>query len=573
MLWAGFQAPLKTSEMKNLNPGPVLYRLFLSVFLLYVPVMASPAFAQNKSIILGRPTNSSVTASVLFDQPAQFYLEYGTQPGSFPLSTPILSNTADVPDEVDISNLLPDKRYYYRLRWKLPAQTLYQASPVYNFHTQRPPGSTFCFNIEADEHLYDKKGVRSMYQVTLANQARDSADFMLTLGDIFGDDHTPLETTSEEMKQLRKDYLQYLSSVCHSVPFYVCLGNHEGENGFFLNQTAPANIAVYSTLWRKFYYPNPYPNDFYSGNVNSEGFGMGLPENYYAWTWGDALFVVLDVYRDCSVNDKPIKWDWTLGQTQYNWLKSTLESSNARFKFVFAHHTRGQGRGGVVTATGFEWGGMDNGQYKFPQYRPGWAMPIHQLMRANGVNIFFQGHDHLYAKEVLDSIVYQEVPMAADSTYEIGFLANASAYTDVKLRGTGHVRVTVGPDEAKVDFVRAYLPQDTIGGQNVNGSVGHSYTVQPYLINSVFESRTGRSPFAVYPVPARQFFEIQSEEENLRATEFTLLDLQGRVCLKRTMEGGQNILRMDAAGLPRGLYVLRWQNPTYQWNSRKIILE
>jgi DNA repair exonuclease SbcCD nuclease subunit len=134
------------------------------------------------------------------------------------------------------------------LRWKPVSETVFQASPQYNFHTQRAPGSTFRFNIEADEHLYDKKGVKSMYQVTLANQARDSADFLLTLGDIFGDDHTPLVTTSDEMKQLRKDYLQFLSTVCHSVPFYVCLGNHEGENGFYLNQTAPNNIAVYSTL-------------------------------------------------------------------------------------------------------------------------------------------------------------------------------------------------------------------------------------------------------------------------------------------------------------------------------------
>ncbi len=253
------------------------------------------SLAQTRSIILGRPTNSSVTASVLFDQPVQFYLEYSLQSGNYTSTTATLNNVADVPDEVEIQNLLPNKRYYYRLRWKLLSQSVFQASPQYNFHTQRPPGSTFRFNIEADEHLYDKKGVTNMYKVTLANQAKDSADFMLTLGDIFGDDHTPLVTTSDEMKQLRKDYLQYLSNVCHSVPFYVCLGNHEGENGFFLNQTAPNNIAVYSTLWRKFYYPNPYPSAFYSGNQANEPFGIGQPENYYAWTWGDALFVVLDV--------------------------------------------------------------------------------------------------------------------------------------------------------------------------------------------------------------------------------------------------------------------------------------
>ncbi|MFN5365514.1 MAG: hypothetical protein ACK5Q2_12795 [Bacteroidota bacterium] len=66
-----------------------------------------------------------------------------------------------------------------------------------------------------------------------------------------------------------------------------------------LDRNPPDNIAVYGTLWRKFYYPNPVPNDFYSGNLTQEPWNIGLPENYYAFTWGDALFVILDVYRDC----------------------------------------------------------------------------------------------------------------------------------------------------------------------------------------------------------------------------------------------------------------------------------
>jgi hypothetical protein len=62
------------------------------------------------------------------------------------------------------------------------------SSNEYSFITQRSKGSTFSFTIEADEHLYDKKGVDNMYRITLANQAKDKPDFMLSLGDIFGDD-------------------------------------------------------------------------------------------------------------------------------------------------------------------------------------------------------------------------------------------------------------------------------------------------------------------------------------------------------------------------------------------------
>lgn len=531
--------------------------------------------AQLHSIILGRPTNTSVTANILFDQTAQSYLEYGTQPGNYVSTTSTINNAANVPDEVDMQNLLPETKYYYRLRYRTGTTGAFLATPQYTFRTQRAPGSTFRFNLEADEHLYDKKGVRNMYKVTLANQAKDSADFLLSLGDIFGDDHTPLETTSEDMDALHKDYLQYLKDVCHSMPFYVCLGNHEGETGYYLNQTPPNNIAVYGTTWRKYYYPNPYPNGFYSGNTTNEPYGIGMPENYYAWTWGDALFVVLDVYRDCSINDKPQNWDWTLGFTQYSWLKNTLQNSNAKFKFVFAHHTRGQGRGGVVTAKGCEWGGYSGTagtNYQFDTYRPGWGLPIHQLMKANGVNIFFQGHDHLFAKEVLDSLVYQEVPMPSDSTYEIGYLANADAYTDVTLNGTGHIRVTVSPTCVTVDYIKAFLPADT-GGTNHNGQIAYSYTVGPCSTTSVLDKYSAEKDFHFYPNPATDYVDIQAGKENGQPMRFTLLDMQGREWLTQELPAGQNHFRMQVSSLPSGMYLVKWVDSRFQVRFKKLQID
>ena len=39
--------------------------------------------AQQKSIILGRPTNTSITANILFDQNVNYFLEYGLQTGNY----------------------------------------------------------------------------------------------------------------------------------------------------------------------------------------------------------------------------------------------------------------------------------------------------------------------------------------------------------------------------------------------------------------------------------------------------------------------------------------------------------
>ena len=470
-----------------------LHFRFFYLFILFV-LLEFQSKAQNFNIILGRPTDTSITASVMFDQVCQYYLEYGTQTGTYTANTSTYTSAANVPDEIDMRNLTANTRYYYRMKYKLNNAVNYSNSPEYSFITQRPPGSSFTFTIEADEHLYDIKGVKSMYNVTLGNEARDKPDFMLSLGDIFGDDHTWETITYGELDTLHRDYRPFLGSICHSIPFYVCLGNHEGERKYYFSHPPPPNnLAINGTLARKKYYPNPSPNTFYSGNNTIEAYNVQKPENYFAWTWGDALFVVLDAYRYDSradTSNKPQGWDWTLGITQYLWLKNTLETSNAKYKFVFAHHVRGEGRGGITNAIQSEWGGYQRiatgttttgSGYTFPTNRPaseGWTKPVHQLFRDNNVNIFFQGHDHVFAHEVLDTITYQSVPMAADSTYNIGFIANANSYLTDTLNGTGHIRVTVNPSYVKVDYVRAYLPADTLSGVHHNGEVPFSYLVR-----------------------------------------------------------------------------------------------
>ncbi len=519
------------------------------------------SFGQNYDIILGRPTDSAVTASVLFTQTVNLYLEYGTTTGVYTGTTATITNVADTPDEIDITKLTPNTRYYYRLRYKSVGSGTFLASPEYHFNTKRAAGNTFSFTIEADEHLYDKKGVRSIYQICLANQAKDNPDFMLTMGDIFGDDHTPTTTTSLDMQALHKDYRQYLGALCHSVPFYVCIGNHEGENDYYMAQTPPNNIAIYGTLWRKFYYPNPYPNNFYSGNTDIEPNGIGYPENYYAWNWGNTLFVVMDVYRDqCDTSANPKKWNWTLGLPQYTWLKNTLETSTAQYKLVFAHHTLGQGRGGAATAKFYEWGGYEqNGtSYTFPTKRPGWAKPIHQLFVDNGVNIFFQGHDHLFAHEVLDGVTYQEVPMPSDSTYEIGMLANADAYLSDTIGGTGHIKVTVTSSCVKVDFIRAYLPADTLSGAHHNGEIAFSYTIGTCSGVGI-EVPINNTIIKVYPNPAKDNLTIDfNNVSTSKNTDVLIYNIQGQLLIQQQIKQEKTELNINS--LAKGMYIVKVLN-------------
>jgi hypothetical protein len=95
-------------------------------------------------------------------------------------------------------------------------------------------------------------------------------------------------------------------------------------------------------------------------------------------------------------------------------------------------------------------------------------------MAKNGVTIFFQGHDHLFARQELDGVTYQEVPLPADPTYSA---FNADAYkSGTKLPNTGHLRVTVAPRNVTVDYVKSYL-QGKETATETNGMVAYSYTL------------------------------------------------------------------------------------------------
>ena len=121
-------------------------KLMLFVMLLFL-LFTQSNYSQQKSIILGRPTNNSVTASILFDQYVQFYLEYGLQSGTYTNTSVVYNNTLNVPDEIDLTGLAPNSKYFYRMQYKLVGATNYVATPEYHFQTQRAPGSNFTFTV------------------------------------------------------------------------------------------------------------------------------------------------------------------------------------------------------------------------------------------------------------------------------------------------------------------------------------------------------------------------------------------------------------------------------------------
>lgn len=205
-------------------------------------------------------------------------------------------------------------------------------------------------------------------------------------------------------------------------------------------------------------------------------------QNYYAWEWGDGLFVVLDPFWYSTRGNRADNWSRSLGRVQYDWLKRTLEASSAPFKFIFIHHLVGgetpEGRGGAEASHFFEWGGRElDGRDTFRQHRLGWPAPIHQLLVENHVSIVFHGHDHLFAQQERDGVIYQLVPQPGHSRFDNARSAAEYGYKSGVIQGaSGILRVSVSSQMCRVEYVRAY-PDNAESAARKSGSITHVYDV------------------------------------------------------------------------------------------------
>lgn len=424
-------------------------------------------------LILSRPTDQSISLSVLAYKNAEVRLVYFLK-SEKTNKTHILKLSANRPVEIKLTHLKAASQYNYYVMCKTEGEKDFAKSAIYSFRTQPNATETFYFTITADSHL-DENSDTQVYTNTLLNAASDSTDFHIDLGDTF--------MTDKYRRNYKDAFNQYIAqryyfSLLHS-PLFLVLGNHDGESGQRLNESDD-NITVWSNQNRKTFFPNPEPDGFYTGNSQAEKY-VGLPQDYYSWTWGNALFIVLDPFwfSPRSGNENP--WDRTLGKTQYEWLKTTLTNSVAAFKFVFIHNlvggldNNGKGRGGAEVADLYEWGGKNpDGTAGFKTHRPDWEMPIHDLLRKYQVTAVFHGHDHLFARQEKDGIIYQCLSQPGSQRTRMSNQASEYGYmTEDAFLNPGYMRVNVQPDKVLFEFVGT-----NISDKSGNKKVIYSYQLQ-----------------------------------------------------------------------------------------------
>ncbi len=566
------------------------------IFRFFICMLCIPmAYAQNiqHAEMLSRPTDKSVTVQMFFDADVEMGIDYGLSKGNYTAQVPFAKFLQGQAAQLEIAGLQPNTRYFYRVVYRTPGSSTILYRPEFTFSTQKSVGTPFTFVIQADPHL-DEQSDTSIYKMCLKNQLEDNPDFMLDLGDILMSDklRTPAKVVPRDTVTYRAHLMRrYYELVNHSVPLFITLGNHEGEAGWLANGTAN-NVAVWGTLDRKKYLLNPEPNGFYSGDtVNFPH--VGQRNAYYSWTWGDALFVVIDPYWNTKVKPDSLNgWRWTLGKIQYDWLKQTLEKSQAKFKFVFAHQLVGgdpDGRGGVEFADRYEWGGNNlDGSRGFEANRPGWYKPIKDILKENRVTVFFHGHDHFFAKQEKECLIYQETPQPSHPNFTSAGQAKVYGYLEGQIQpNSGHLRVNVAPTGVKVEYVRTYLPKNETSNRH-NKDVSASYfigerncydsltnSIIPILYNSQYENEI------VYPNPFQKETTIllnitQNGNYSLKINGIQGNEVRSLLTNQSILKGQYKIIwdgsNNYSQALPSGVYIYNLLSQGKTIKSGKIIL-
>ncbi len=404
--------------------------------------------------MVGRPTADSVTLNVVAGK-LPVALELSLEPpGEVRLETTLEAREAR---DLLVDGLEAGREYRYRIAARADDREEVAAG---RFVTRRQTGSTFSFALISDTHLpvpapewldpesaelflpeiVDYLGARLEVGETIRRamaQVRERrVDFIVCLGDMvhyWGGFNAPFPAAKvADVGYL--DLRTHLGPATAEAAFFAAVGNWDGESGW-----QPERLRRLAREARMRYLPNPQPATYPQGG--------GEHEDYYAWTWGDALFVVLNVAsytptaHTLSEDDDGTADDWTLGGEQLAWLEATLAGSDERFKLLFIHHPVG-GRGGDEKSSAYGRGGGRAA-------RVGEQARVHELMLEHGAGVFFYGHDHVFTDMVADGVHYT-LPGSAGAPWK--FPAEETGYQDFDER-SGFALVHVAPEELAVEFL------------------------------------------------------------------------------------------------------------------------
>lgn len=509
---------------------------------------------------VGRVTGNSAEVNLVSGTTRECLIEWGRSPDFLTCQTSVrgvgsLTGT--------LHDLLPGTRYYYRVGTRDTDKEAFRQGEVRSFVTRRPPGSSFSFAVLADSHLVGKQELVRYYDnivQTAEMVAREDIDFVVFVGDEACLDGSGAYFQVFRLVQNQDDAFQryalwrnaYARLLCEK-PAFLALGNHDGEAGFYAEEVRNGGRFYWQrwgTIARKRYILNPRPDTYPEGGENEGRRGDdGDPasggaeegncsplENYFAWSWGDALFVVLDPFRYTGPGRPSTPDQWTIGPKQMEWLERTLKASAQKHKFVVAHHLVG---GSPWNAEMNAPGAYGRGGAEYAHL--GEQKRIHELMQAHNVRFFLYGHDHIFRLSERDGINYvccgRPGKLSSKWWGERGW---REVYGGDFIGLIGYTLVRVSPDAVDITY--------KVSGASSTGNTrwgGKLYSLEDGMVISV-------------ETPVERVVKVWSPADPLRANLFNNGSVSGRtIKLGRKLRGpidSVNVIYVGQEAYQKTLY-------------------
>ena len=219
--------------------------------------------------------------------------------------------------------------------------------------------------------------------------AASGAKFAVSTGDIAYPDGTQTQygnlvaTGSKTSEVFGPSYWKVPGA---QIPLFSTTGNHGRSNTYLQNWKQPATVAASNGV---------YAMQTYSGIDNTTS--VSYPSNWYAFSTAGARFYLLtadwaDNNNGSAANPYQVDRDyhWQTSSAEYQWLKADLAAHPGGLKFAFFHYPL---RSDDATEP------SDSYLQNDPN-NPSSTSTLEGLLRNNGVNLAFNGHAHIYQRNV-----------------------------------------------------------------------------------------------------------------------------------------------------------------------------
>jgi MYXO-CTERM domain-containing protein len=314
--------------------------------------VAAPAFVRLSAT--EDPSTSMGVAWTTLSGPAETTVEYGTAKGSYTKKAKgkatNVSATLGTVSEVTLTGLAPDTVYHYRVGGAAGG-----FSGEYSFRTAPAPSEqcgTLRFAVFGDSRAEEWQGDKGVSDAWIAQSAvalKGSPRFILHGGDIVHD--------GDAQKQW-VNHLKGTEPVSALVPIMYTIGNHD---------TGPVagDGANYNRI---FHLPRA-----------DKALGGSGTEDYYFFTWGNAIFVSLSTESFSGGTPK--------FKDQADWLDKVLTQNPKRWRFVILHRPIYTHRIDIFS--------LDLGH---PPDEAGQNAALVPVITKHHVDIVLQSHNHFYER-------------------------------------------------------------------------------------------------------------------------------------------------------------------------------